>query len=233
MSSGLSPSVNTWINWHSLALALAIPTSVVAAAPLLPGLVALVSFAIFAAAHRTSLATQWPQARLANWLTTTRLLLVMSVALAGRSMPVLLVFLLFLGNLALDVADGFAARRLGRTSRFGAAFDQETDAFFVLVAGLYFHQAAAFGPWVLVPGLLRYFYRLVLWSCGGDRIQERRRPLLATLAGVNFCLVTVAVVLPAAARFSVLALACGLVTLSFGISFSDLFGNRHGRSSAE
>ncbi len=58
--------------------------------------------------------------------------------------------------LALDLVDGYVARRSRTESAFGARFDMEVDAF--LIAVLSVHVAGAFGWWVLLIGAMRYLY---------------------------------------------------------------------------
>jgi phosphatidylglycerophosphate synthase len=60
--------------------------------------------------------------------------------------------------LALDGVDGWLARRTGLASTFGARFDLEIDALFVLVlsALAFTHDKA--GPWVLLIGAMRYAF---------------------------------------------------------------------------
>ncbi|WP_339799719.1 CDP-alcohol phosphatidyltransferase family protein [uncultured Marinobacter sp.] len=58
--------------------------------------------------------------------------------------------------LLLDGVDGHIARKTGTSSAFGARFDMELDAFFILLlcfAALVLDKA---GPWVLLIGLIRY-----------------------------------------------------------------------------
>jgi phosphatidylglycerophosphate synthase len=60
--------------------------------------------------------------------------------------------------LLLDGADGWAARRDGLCSRFGARFDMEVDAFAILVLCALALKIAAVPGWVLAIGLMRYVY---------------------------------------------------------------------------
>lgn len=64
--------------------------------------------------------------------------------------------------LALDGVDGWAARYSGFASRFGARFDMEADAFFVLVLSVLAWQWDRVGPWVLLIGAMRY----LSWGAG-------------------------------------------------------------------
>jgi len=60
--------------------------------------------------------------------------------------------------LALDGADGMAARRQGLASAYGARFDLEADAATILaLSGLALALGKA-GPWVLALGLMRYAF---------------------------------------------------------------------------
>jgi diaminohydroxyphosphoribosylaminopyrimidine deaminase/5-amino-6-(5-phosphoribosylamino)uracil reductase len=65
---------------------------------------------------------------------------------------------LVLVGLALDGADGWAARRFATASRFGARFDMETDAFFILVLSFLAQAWTGIGAWVLAIGLMRYVF---------------------------------------------------------------------------
>jgi phosphatidylglycerophosphate synthase len=67
--------------------------------------------------------------------------------------------------LTLDGLDGWAARRSGMSSDFGARFDMETDALFLLALTLVITGAGIVGSWVLASGLLYYVFRLAtyLW----------------------------------------------------------------------
>ena len=65
---------------------------------------------------------------------------------------------------AADGLDGALARRHGTSSPFGARFDMETDAWFILVlAALAWYWDKA-GAWVLLCGLMRYLFVLAGWA---------------------------------------------------------------------
>jgi phosphatidylglycerophosphate synthase len=81
-----------------------------------------------------------------------------------------------LASLLLDGADGWAARRTGLVSRFGARFDMEVDAFFVLVLAALVWRAGQAGGWVLTCGLMRYIFVLA----------GRAWPVLATPSAPSF-----------------------------------------------
>jgi len=59
---------------------------------------------------------------------------------------------------ALDGVDGRVARRTHTESAFGAWFDMEIDALFVLVLATLAWLHGKAGSWVLLSGLLRYIF---------------------------------------------------------------------------
>lgn len=65
--------------------------------------------------------------------------------------------------LALDGADGWAARRSGFASPFGARFDMESDALFVLALSALVYRSGQAGAWVLTVGAMRYIFVVGGW----------------------------------------------------------------------
>lgn len=63
-----------------------------------------------------------------------------------------------IGTASLDAVDGALARRSGLASDFGARFDMETDAAFILVLCVLVVQHGHAGPWILAIGLMRYLF---------------------------------------------------------------------------
>lgn len=97
----------------------------------------------------------------ANALTAARVAVVAGLELAFTGLPapafVAIVIVIFL----LDGLDGYLARRLRLASAFGAVFDVEADAYFVMLLCLLLWSHDIVGAWVLVAGLWRYVYALV------------------------------------------------------------------------
>jgi 2-polyprenyl-6-hydroxyphenyl methylase/3-demethylubiquinone-9 3-methyltransferase len=76
--------------------------------------------------------------------------------------------------LLTDGLDGWMARRLNQASEFGEYFDKETDAFFLLVLCALAVVNQRLWPWVLIVGLLRYFFVVALHFLRGDFLKERK-----------------------------------------------------------
>lgn len=119
--------------------------------------------------------------------------------------------------LALDGVDGWVARRRG-ASAFGARFDMELDAFFVLVLAAWMMALDRAGPWVLLIGALRY-----LFIAAGRLLPALRAPLPESFRRKTICvwqqvtlLVCLAPITPAGLATAGLALALLLLLWSFG-----------------
>ncbi len=87
--------------------------------------------------------------------------------------------------LALDLVDGWVARRTGTSSELGARLDMELDALLILVLSVL--VAVSLGPWVLVIGLMRYLFVLAghryPWLCA-PLPPSRARKVVAAVQGV-------------------------------------------------
>ena len=119
--------------------------------------------------------------------------------------------------LLLDGVDGWAARKTGLTSRFGARFDMEVDALFVLVLAALVWRAGQAGAWVLTAGLLRYIF-----VAAGRLFPVFAAPLAESFRRKTICVAAIVVLLvalspllaPGAAGLLALA-GLGLLCYSF------------------
>jgi phosphatidylglycerophosphate synthase len=220
-------AVSAWVDGHALAMLVAglVGAVLETAAPIV--LTGVVSFAVFGYRSRRSLAKLRPLGGYANWLTTLRLVMVLGVAATMAQLPQLLVLLAFTANVGIDSADGYVARRARQITQFGAALDREVDAIFVLTAYEYFYLVQGFGAWVLLPGLLPYFYRVVTRQLSAAPDRDEKQRLAAVLAGVNFGLLLAAVASPPRLQPVALVASIGIVTLSFAASSWKLYRNEY------
>jgi len=160
---------------------------------------------------------------LANAITCLRLLVLLTLGLPPRWLDPWSALAITLLVLALDLVDGWLARRFGDASAFGAHFDMETDALLVLIVTLRLWLAQQYPPWVLISGGLRYAYVLWLWAWPGPAAaREAPRSRLArsafTLLMLGLCL---GLVLPGFA--GQLAVALGTLVVSFSFARSCYF----------
>jgi phosphatidylglycerophosphate synthase len=155
----------------------------------------------------------------ANGVTALRAAMVWGFGVRLHGAPEMLLALVVLGLFALDGVDGYLARRQGTASEFGALFDMETDAFFVLVVELVLFQRGDLGAWILVTGVLRYLYVLA------RTMIPARRPDVARSRFGRFAFTGLALglffafALPGVIGFSTALAGTVLVTASFAQSF--------------
>ena len=103
----------------------------------------------------------------ANWVTMLRGVFVAvaaSLILEPASAPVAWLLVALTATVTLlDGVDGWLARRTRMSSVFGARFDLEIDAFFMLVLSLAVWRHDKAGAWVLAIGLMRYAFVAAGW----------------------------------------------------------------------
>ncbi|MEC7376353.1 MAG: CDP-alcohol phosphatidyltransferase family protein [Pseudomonadota bacterium] len=131
--------------------------------------------------------------------------------------------------LILDGLDGKVARATGSQSKFGACFDMELDALFILglcVAALALNKA---GAWVLALGLMRYAF-----VAAGFALHWLNRPLPDSFRRKTICVwqivtLLVAILPPVTPLFAstTLATALALLVWSFFLDIRWLYQRRH------
>jgi phosphatidylglycerophosphate synthase len=126
----------------------------------------------------------------ADWVTLTRAVLCAGVAglvAASFGRPVSITALVALSAvaLALDAVDGQVARRTGTATVLGGRFDEEADAFLILLLSIVVSRA--YGSWVLAIGAAHYALvlaaRLIPWLAA--RLPPRYwRKVVAAVQGI-------------------------------------------------
>ena len=149
----------------------------------------------------------------ASWVTLVRAVLAVAVAFVDDA-PVLVTLAAL--ALALDLVDGWLARRTGTQSAFGARFDGEVDAFLILVLSV--RVAPAYGTWVLAIGAARYVFLLGEWLLPWMRVSLPPRRWRRVVTAVQGVVLTVAAagVVPRAPMQALLAVALVLLAASMG-----------------
>lgn len=120
---------------------------------------------------------------------------------------------------SLDALDGWLARRMGMSSAFGARFDMETDALFILVMSIWAWRLGKAGSWVIVAGLLRYAFvlaTLLLPALRGSLPPSFRRKTIAAVQMVAL-LVVIAPFVPASNSAPIAAGALLALVVSFAM----------------
>jgi phosphatidylglycerophosphate synthase len=168
----------------------------------------------------------------ADWVTLARATLAVGVAALvadsfGKPAHVTTLVTLSAVALALDAADGWVARRSETTSKLGAQFDGEVDAFLILVLSVY--VARSTGAWVLMIGAARYAFFAAGWIWPWMRASlppRYWRKVVAATQGIVLTVAAADVVPPALAKAAILG-ALALLCESFGRDTWWLWSHRH------
>lgn len=170
----------------------------------------------------------WPPARRwlgwANRITLLRGMLIAIIAgavifpdfMAQHASGMAILAVLALG---LDGLDGWVARLTRSASAFGARFDMELDAFFILVLCAALVAVDKTGVWVLAIGLMRYAFVLAGYVrpwLARQLPESRRRKVICVWQVVSLLLGLLPIVSAGLASLLVI-LALGLLLLSFGL----------------
>ncbi len=195
-----------------------------------PAAAGLIAFAGLVVALERRLAAHHPYPRLglANRITLARLGVALLIACRALDPAPLgdgerwALAALAGGALLLDGADGWAARRQGLASAFGARFDLEVDAFAILALAVTAVKADAAPAWALGIGAMRYLYLAAAQilpllrrpppSCGAA---DRRRKTIAVIQSLALIFALVPAIPPVWG-----AAACGAALALLAYSFA-------------
>lgn len=114
--------------------------------------------------------------------------------------------------LACDGIDGWAARRSGLASRFGARFDMEVDSLLALLLAVIVWQTGKLGDWVLLLGVMRYLYIAATWV-----MPWLNRPTPPRFSGKLVCVIQIAVLIALVSPVVSGGLAAGLAVGALGL----------------
>lgn len=134
-----------------------------------------------------------------------------------------------LASLALDGVDGFFARRLGLSSRFGARFDMEVDAMLLMLLAAATFALGKVGIWVLAIGAIYHVFMAAraIWPFLARELPPamRRKAICVLQGGALLALTTPFITPPFATVIAAVAFAA--LVWSFAIDIIWLVANRH------
>jgi phosphatidylglycerophosphate synthase len=215
--------LEVWLGRHAVAMLAAIIVTVAIPSGVWVAIAAAASFAqLWYREHPRHVLIE-PYGGWANRLTAVRLGLLLAALTLVHELASAVMLALFAANVAIDAVDGYVARRKRQATAFGAVFDREVDAVFVLAVYLYLFVASSLPVWVLIPGSLPYVFRLAVAARRDRPAPERRERLAVALAGANFVTLLAAVASPPRIQPYVVIASSALVGASFLISFLKLY----------
>jgi phosphatidylglycerophosphate synthase len=172
---------------------------------------------------------RYPRFGPANGVTTIRAMLAaLAAGLVGQPVsPAVLWWVIGLTALmaVLDGVDGWLARATRMESGYGARFDMETDAAFILVLSALVWQHDKAGAWVLCCGLMRYAFVAAGWM-----LPWLAQPLRATRRGRTVAVLqlfglgaALAPVVPRPASTAVAGVTLAVLAWSFAVDVAWLW----------
>ena len=173
--------------------------------------------------HRKEISKLSPFGGYPNWVTFLRYIAIVAVLIHHQNLSSTTVFLALLLIILLDGLDGILARKLNQSSRFGAIFDMETDAFLVASLSVLLYQKGTIEGWILVPGLMRYFYVLLIYIAGVQNKNESLHPYSKHFAVAFFFGLLIPFVLQNFISNALLIIASSGIMFSFSYSFFKRF----------
>ena len=128
--------------------------------------------------------------------------------------------------LLLDGIDGWVARRTGSASAFGARFDMELDASFILLLCLALVVLGKVGGWVLLIGAMRYAFVIsgLVWPWLRAPLPESLRRKVVCVVQVVALMVALLPGVSAMLASLMTALALLLLSASFALDVRWLAG---------
>ncbi len=168
----------------------------------------------------------------ANWITASRLLILLILLAFWVKIP----HLYFLGALLiivlLDGVDGHVARRYNQESEWGRAYDVEVDSLYVLFGCIYLYLQNITPLWIIIPGVMRYSYIIILKILNPPVQKERKNKIASYVAGLFFVSLLWSVAQQSDIQGIVLMVSSALIVISFLISYYYLWiDNQNGSSS--
>lgn len=117
-----------------------------------------------------------------------------------------------------DILDGYLARKLKGQTNFGAVFDEETDAYYILLLGLLTFQNGILPWWILLTGIPRYFVLILRLDYQSKQLPSFKVPGARLIAGTSFTLFPFLFVLPEPAN-----VACTGILMTTALLYSFLY----------
>lgn len=156
----------------------------------------------------------------ADAVTAFRLLIVVSAMLASQQMPLWLLAVGFFCALLLDGLDGYLARKFNAVSDTGQLFDVEVDAFSIFLLAVLLIEQRDWPLALLLVGVLRYAYLILLWLLVRELRWEPRRRYASVIAVIVYLALVINLLADTLLFKGLLIIACVALLLSFYRSLS-------------
>lgn len=193
-------------------------------------LLAAGSFTYYNTLNTGPIYTYKPFRTYANWITAGRLLILMVVMAIWTHIAHVYLVIALVVIVVLDRVDGHVARRFNQESSWGRAYDVEVDSLYVLFCCIYLYLDQIAPLWIIVPGLMRYSYIIILKIINPPIKKERKNKIASYVAGIFFVSLLWSIAWSSPIQHIVLMVSSALIVLSFLISYYYLWIDNRNKS---
>ncbi len=207
--------IEKWSSYNALALTIVTPIAIVYQN--LSLLLSLFSLSLICLIYgnRHFLVKRKPFFGVANTITLIRFLIILISFLTIDRVNTTALCVTLSIAVALDFFDGKAARYFKESSFFGQYFDMEIDAFFVLLMCSFFYIYAGIPIWIMIPGLLRYLFRLYTIIIPRKNHRETKKNYGTIIAASFFVILLIGLVSQGTTQVYILLLGSIAIMVSF------------------
>ncbi|MDX1476593.1 MAG: CDP-alcohol phosphatidyltransferase family protein [Saprospiraceae bacterium] len=207
--------IRRWNEIHAILMLAAAMVAIAVGTPDPMLIMAVGSFALLFAMGYRHIAHLKPWGGLANWVTMFRLIALLLVVWQAARLDAVIFVAACVLIIAGDGIDGYLARKYHQETPFGAALDLEVDALFAALIALLAWQWYNVGIWVLVAGLLRYGFVILLLVLGWNQRPKVHLREGKTIAVLFFLALLTPFLLPLAVSWWILLVASLAIIYSF------------------
>ena len=93
----------------------------------------------------------------------------------------------------------------------------EVDAFFVLIMCCFYYLQVGVSWWILIPGLLRYVFRLYTFCFPKPNVKEEKKTYATIIAASYFIVLLIGLITKDTAQFLILLSGSLAIVISFSI----------------
>nr|WP_321236196.1 CDP-alcohol phosphatidyltransferase family protein [uncultured Psychroserpens sp.] len=209
--------IETWSIYNAAAISIALIVALVSKQLTILLAVFSLSIIIFIYQNQKNLRQSKPIFGIANTITLIRLLIIILSFLLINLNDNHLLFYVLSFAVILDLFDGMAARYFKESSFFGQYFDMEVDAFFVLLMCCFYYIYAYVSWWILIPGALRYAFRLYTFCFPKPNSKEEKKTYATVIAASYFVVLLIGLITSGTLQFLILMLGSLAIVISFSI----------------
>ncbi len=214
----IDKDIETWSIYNALMLTIAVPISLVYQQLQLLLVLFGLSLISLIYVNRKDLFGSKPIFGIANSITLIRFFIIFcSFFYIDFKNDTRLLFYTLSIAVVLDFFDGKAARYFKESSFFGQYFDMEIDAFYVLLMCCYYYLFFDIPFWILIPGLLRYLFRLYTFCFPKKNYVESKKRYGAIIAASFFIVLLIGLVTQGSLQYFILLLGSLAILVSFSI----------------